>query len=82
MTRDETEVNHEQFGVFSDDDALARCSLKGLHIFESQQREYPASHCGLLKFDNAWNSHLATLVMKNGAVVGWGDSGLYIGRYE
>lgn len=79
--KDEVEVNHEEFGVFNGADALAKSTLKYLLISEDDQESYPNNY-GHLPFDNEWNSHLTTVVMKNGEIVGWGDSGLYLGEYE
>ena len=76
-----TEVNHEEFGVFNGEDALAKSFFDGLLIIEGDQDEY-ANNYGFLHFDNEWNSHLTTVVMKNGSIVGCGDSGLWLGEYE
>lgn len=79
--KDEVGVNHEEFGVFNGEDALAKSTFIYLLISEDDQEEYPSNY-GHLRFDNEWNSHLTTVVMKNGEIVGWGDSGLYLGEYE
>jgi hypothetical protein len=79
--KDEVQTNHDEFGVHSPDDALRRSSLDCLLIVESDQESY-AGNYGLLVFDNEWNSHLTTVVMKDASVVGYGDSGLNIGRFE
>lgn len=78
---DEVQVNHDEFGVHGPDDAFEKSSLKYLLVAESDQQSY-LGNFGRLTFDNEWNSHLTTVVMKNGAIVGYGDSGLNIGRFE
>lgn len=76
----ETEANHEYLGVFNEEDAYQKSSLS-LNIYEDDQEEYESNY-GYLCFDNSWNSHLTTVVMKNGNIVGYGDSGLYVGEFE
>jgi hypothetical protein len=77
----EQEVNHEEFGVFNGEDAYKKSRLEYLLIIEDDQDEY-ANNYGLMTFDNEWNGHLTVVVMKNGDIVGFGDSGLYLGKYE
>jgi hypothetical protein len=77
----EQDVNHEEFGVFNAEDAYEKSSLKYLLIIEDDQDEY-ANNYGLLTFDNEWNENFTVVVMKNGDIVGFGDSGLYLGKYE
>jgi hypothetical protein len=79
--KDEAEVNHEEFGVFNGEDALTKSTFLYLLIGEDDQENYLSNYCHL-NFDNEWNSRLTTLVMKNGEIVGWGESGLYLGKYE
>jgi hypothetical protein len=78
---DEGQINHQEFGVFNQDDALEKSTLKYLLISEDDQEDYPNNY-GRLQFDNEWNSHLTTIVMKNAGIVGAGDSGLYLGSWE
>lgn len=75
------QVNLEEFGVFDRDDAFEKSHLKYLLISENDQEDYNNNY-GLLTFDNGWNGHLTVVVMKNGNIVGFGDSGLYLGEYE
>jgi hypothetical protein len=79
--RDEVQINHQEFGVFNGDDALEKSTLSYLLISEYDQENY-SNNYGRLQFDNEWNSHLTTIVMKNGNLVGCGDSGLHIGQWE
>jgi hypothetical protein len=79
--RNEVQINHEEFGVQTGDDALKKSTLKYLLISEYDQESYPNNY-GHLQFDNEWNSHLTTIVMKNGNIVGCGDSGLNLGQWE
>jgi hypothetical protein len=79
--KNEVEINHEEFGVLTGDDAFKKSTLKYLLISEYDQENYPNNY-GHLQFDNEWNSHSTTIVMKNGNIVGYGDSGLNIGRWE
>jgi hypothetical protein len=78
---DEVQINHQAFGVFNGNDALEKSALRYLLISEDDQESYPNNY-GRLQFDNEWNSHLSTIVMKNGTIVGCGDSGLHIGKWE
>jgi hypothetical protein len=75
------EVNLEEFGVFNKEDAYGKSYLEYLLISEDNQEDYTNNY-GLLTFDNEWNGHLTVVVMKNGNIVGFGDSGLYLGKYE
>ncbi len=77
----EQEVNHKEFGVFNGEDAYEKSDLQYLLISEADRDVY-TNHYGLLTFDNEWNSHLTEVVMKNGDIVGYGDSGSYLGKYE
>jgi hypothetical protein len=77
----EQEVNHEEFGVLNREDAYAKSDLKYLLVCEDDQDTYTNNY-GFLTFDNEWNGHLTVVVMKNGYLVGCGDSGLYLGKYE
>jgi hypothetical protein len=77
----EQEVNHEEFGVFNGEDAYEKSNLEYLLISENDQDDHTNNY-GLLTFDNEWNGHLTVVVMKNGDIVGCGDSGLYLGEYE
>ncbi len=79
--QDEAKTNHIEFRVHSPDDALKESTLKYLLVTEDDQEHYP-SNFGRLTFDNEWNGDLTTVVMKNGSIVGYGDSGLYIGKFE
>lgn len=74
------EANHDHLGVRSEEDALQESTLRYLLIDEGDQKF--AGNYGQLVFDNEWNSDLTVVVMKNGRIVGHGDSGLYVGRYE
>ncbi len=76
----EAEANHEDIGVFNEEDAYRKSSLS-LRVYENKEEEYKSNY-GFLYFDNEWNSHLTTVVMKNGNIVGYGDSGLYVGEFE
>lgn len=78
--KSETEVNHQEFEVFNPEDAYKKSRLLHLSIDENDE-EYTNNY-GLLPFDNEWNSHLTTVVMKNGDIVGYGDSGLCLNKYE
>jgi hypothetical protein len=77
----EQEVNHEEFGVFNGEDAYEKSDLQYLLISEADRDVYTNNY-GLLTFDNQWNGHLTEVVMKNGDIVGYGDSGSYLGEYE
>ncbi len=74
------EANHELFGVHNPEDALAKSHLKYVCIDENE--EGLKGNYGLFTFDNEWNSHLDVIVMKDGKIVGRGDSGLYLGAFE
>ena len=78
---DEAKINHEEFGVLNGHNALEKSTMKYLLISEHDQESYTNNY-GRLQFDNEWNSHLTTIVMKNGTVVGYGDSGLNLGQWE
>lgn len=78
--QNETEANHEGFGVFNEEDAYAKSHLMYLQICEEDQEL--KSNYGLIHFDNEWETHGAVIVMKNGSVVGYGEDGLYVGTYE
>jgi hypothetical protein len=75
------EANHEEFGVFNGKDAYEKSNLEYLIISENDRDIYTNNY-GLLTFDNQWNGHLTEVVMKNGNIVGSGDSGSYLGKYE
>jgi hypothetical protein len=45
------------------------------------QKEYRANY-GHQTFDTHWNSHFITVVMKNGDIDGFGNSGLRLGAFE
>jgi hypothetical protein len=75
------DVNHEEFGVFNGEDAYEKSNLEYLLISEDDRDTYTNNY-GLLTFDNRWNGHLTEVVMKNGDIVGYGDSGSYLGQYE
>jgi hypothetical protein len=75
------EANHEEFGVFNGEDAYEKSNLEYLIISENDRDIYTNNY-GLLTFDNQWNGHLTEVVMKNGNIVGSGDSGSYLGKYE
>jgi hypothetical protein len=79
--QDETETNHREFRVHGPDDVLKASTLKYLLIIEDDQESY-RSNFARLTFDNEWNSSLTTVVMKDGSIVGCGDSGLHIGQFE
>ena len=79
--KSESEVNHENFSVFNPEDAYKKSTLIYLNISEDDQNNYQ-SNFGHLTFDNEWNSHLTVVIMKNGNIVGYGDSGLYLGEFE
>ncbi|MEM8863880.1 MAG: hypothetical protein AAGD96_36690 [Chloroflexota bacterium] len=76
----ETEANHEAFGVFNGDDAFKKSSFMYLLINESNE-EFVGNY-GLLNFDNEWESHISVVVMKDGEIVGHGESGVYVGQFE
>jgi hypothetical protein len=76
----ETEANHATFGVYNGEDAYRKSNLS-LSIIEVNEDEY-TSNFGCLLFDNEWNGHLTTVVMRNGDVVGYGESGIYLGKFE
>jgi hypothetical protein len=76
----EAEANHEDLGVLNADDAYVKASLK-LKIYEDAQKEYEANY-GHLTFDTHWNSHFVAVIMKNGNIVGFGNSGLWLGAFE
>jgi hypothetical protein len=79
--KEETQVNHEEFGVHNPDDAFEKSSPPDLLIIEDDQISYEGNF-GHLTFDNEWNSSLTTIVMSNGEIVGYGDSGVNLGRFE
>jgi hypothetical protein len=79
--KDESQVNHEEFGVHNPDDAFEKSSPPRLLIIEDDQINYE-SNFGRLTFDNEWNSSLTTIVMRDGEIVGCGDSGVNVGRFE
>jgi hypothetical protein len=76
----EAEANHEDIEVFNAEDAYRKSTLS-LGIYEDDQQAY-ASNYGHLSFDTPWNSHIVCVVMKNGDIVGYGDSGLWLGAFE
>lgn len=78
--KSETEANHEDLGVFNEQDALEKSSLK-VTIYESDEECYTDNY-GYLCFDNSWNSHLTTIIMKNGKIVGYGDSGVDVEKFN
>lgn len=78
---DEAQINQQEFGVHNPDDAWQKSTLVYLLVIEEYQQSYPSNY-GLLTFDNEWNGALTVVVMKNGRIVGSGDSGLYIGQFE
>lgn len=77
----ETQANHDEFGVHNGDDALRKSVPPSLSIYESDQETYKGNF-GHLHFDNEWNSHLTTVVMRDGEIVGFGDSGLSLKAFE
>lgn len=77
----ETQANHDEFGVHNGDDALRKSVPPSLAIYENDQATYKGNF-GHLHFDNEWNSHLTTVIMRDGQIVGCGDSGLYLGAFE
>ena len=79
--QNEAKTNHIEFRVDNPNDALRESTLKYLFVSEDDQEHY-SSNFGRLTFDNEWSGHLCTIVMKNGSIVGYGDSGLYIGKFE
>lgn len=78
--KSEAEANHEDIGVLNEEDAFQKSTFS-LGIYEGDEGEFESNY-GYLYFDNSWNSHLTTVVMKNGDIVGYGDSGIYIGQFE
>lgn len=76
----ETEANHEKYGVFNPDDAFAKSHLTEVYVSEGD--EELKGNYGNITFDNEWNSHSDVVVMKNGKIVGRGDSGVYLGVFE
>lgn len=76
----ETEANHHYYGVFGPEDAYRKSNFRYLYV--SEYREEYTGNYGCLPFDNEWNSHLTTIVMRNGKIVGYGDSGIYLGQFE
>jgi hypothetical protein len=76
----EAQANHEDIGVLSAEDAYSKASLS-LNVYEDVQKEYDSNY-GHLTFDTNWNSHFVTVVMKNGDIVGFGNSGLWLGAFE
>jgi hypothetical protein len=76
----ETEANHAAFGVYTGENAYQKSNLS-LSIIEANEDEY-TSNFGRLLFDNEWNGHLTAVAMRNGDIVGSGDSGIYLGKFE
>lgn len=76
----EREATFEAFGVSSQEDAYRRSSF--LYFLISEENEKYKNRYGHLTFDNEWESHLSEVVMKNGKIVGCGESGSYLGKYE
>lgn len=74
----EAEANHDDLGIHNSNDALNKSTLK-LTIDENEMLE---NNYGYLCFDNEWNSHLTTVVMKNGLIVGYGDSDICGASFE
>jgi hypothetical protein len=75
----EAEANHEDIGVLNAADAFRKSTLS-VGIYEDDQEAYDSNY-GHLSFDTPWNSHFMTVVMKNGNIVGYGNSGLWIGAF-
>jgi hypothetical protein len=76
----EAEANHEDIGVFNASDAHEKSTLS-LGVYEDDQQAY-VSNYGHLRFDTPWNSHIVCVVMKNGDIVGCGNSGLWLGAFD
>jgi hypothetical protein len=79
--KNEAQANHNEFRVHGSEDVLKQSTLKYLLVIEDDQESY-RSNFGYLIFDSEWNSSLTAVVMKNGDIVGCGDSGLYVGAFE
>ncbi|ABC28317.1 hypothetical protein HCH_01457 [Hahella chejuensis KCTC 2396] len=78
--KNETEVNHREFGVFNETDAYRTSNL--LYVMICEEDEKFEGNYARLTFDNEWNGNLCVVVMKGGDIVGYGDDGLYIGEFE
>lgn len=50
-------------------------------LIGEEDREFKGNY-GLMHFDNEWESHTFVVVMKDGNIVGYGQSGFWVGEYE
>ena len=77
----EAQANHREFGALDAEGAWARTRLEELQVFEDDQDEYAANYARIA-LDNEWESHGVRVVVRDGVVVGGGEDGLFIGRFE
>ncbi len=77
----ETEANFANFGVHDPQGAYEKCSPPIVSVYEIDHADYAADYAHIT-FDNAWESHLMTVIVRNGEVVGGGESGVYLGQFE
>ena len=79
--RTETEANLEAFNVHDAASAYARTRLKYCLIDEEDQTTFAANYA-VLFMDNAWETHGLDVVVRNGRIVGGGENGVWLGRFE
>jgi hypothetical protein len=79
--RSETEANFANFGVHDAQSAYEQCSPPIVSIYEIDHADYAGNYAHIT-FDNAWESHLMTVIVRNGVVVGGGESGIRLGQFE
>lgn len=77
----ETEANLEAFGVHDAASAWARTRLKYCRIGEDDQEAFAANYA-VLFMDNEWETHGLDVVVRDGRIVGGGENGVWLGRFE
>ena len=77
----ETEANLEAIGVHDAASALARTRLRYCRIDEEDQSTFTANYA-VFFMDNAWETHGLDVVVRDGRVVGGGENGVWLGRFE
>jgi len=79
--RTETEASLEAFGVHDAASAWARTRLRYCWIAEDDQVTFAANYATLL-VSNEWETHGLDIVVRDGRVVGGGENGVWLGRFE
>jgi hypothetical protein len=76
----EAEANRREFGVGDREGAYRQSRLK--YILIDEDEEELKGHYAQLMFDAEWHSSLCAVVMRDGKIVGYGEDGLYLGRFD